>query len=75
MDIFRWRRFPPATPRISRWKCAVLTVRSGILPECLSTRPVYHEGARESNQRVPPSADGSVFLPGLKAWSFLRRSL
>ncbi len=74
MDILRWRRFPPATSRISRWKCAVLTVRSGV-PECLSTQPAYHKGARESNQRVPPSANGAVFLPGLKARGFQRRFL
>ena len=74
MDILRWRRLPPAPPRISRWKCAVFTVRSGV-PECLSTPPIYHEGARESNQRVPPSVDGAVFLPSITVRGFLRRSL
>ena len=76
MDIFRWRPFPPANPRRSRSKCAraVVTVRSGV-PERPSTQPGYLEGMRESHQRVLSSADGSAFLPGLKAPGFLRRVL
>jgi hypothetical protein len=73
MTVLRRDGFLPTTPQTLSWEGTVCKpfAPTGVgVPK--HTSSIAH-GTRTGNQRIPPDAGGSAFLPDLKTRGFLRR--